>query len=228
MSNNGDEESDVGSMERETLQQQSLKREARLAAENENPVDPVFQGRNVQFELPEGLRAAARNRAPAGSVASVGSVAVFGRANRRTLDEIVLDEILVRKDDRGTPGSKIFVTNRAAATLGLTTKFLGSIHLLSKNAAGENMQKAKNIQDQFVSNLDVMGKLVERIKQYDMLLPLQIPKVYHDVVNVEDRWDMNNNDREIVDLSTHWVSCRWSTAAAGSVISTDTAPMSII
>ena len=66
------------------------------------------------------------------------------------------------------------------------------------------MQKAKNIQDQFVSNLDVMAKLAERIKQYDMLLPLQVPKEYYDVVNVEDRWDMTNPQREIVDLSKHW------------------------
>ena len=131
-------------------------------------------------------------------------MAVFGRANCRTLDEIVLDEVLVCKEDRGTPGTKIFATIRAAATLGLTVKFLGSIHLQSKNAAGENMQKAKNIQDQFVSNLDGMAKIVERIKQYDMLLPLQIPKEYHDVVNVEARWDMGNIRREIVDLSTHW------------------------
>jgi hypothetical protein len=133
------------------------------------------------------------NRVPGGStvpgestVSTNNSVAVFGRANHRTLEEIVLDEIIVQKEDRGTPGSKIFVSNRLAATQGLSIKFLGSIHLLSKNAAGENMQKAKNIQDQFVSNLDMMAKLAERIKQYDMLLPLQVPKDYYDIVNVED------------------------------------------
>jgi len=142
--------------------------------------------------------------AAARSVASQASVAMFGRANCCTIDEIVLDEVLVRKENRGTPGSKIFVANRAAATLGLDVKFLGSIHLQSKNAAGEHMQKAKNIQDQFVSNLDVMAKLVERIKQYDMLLPLQIPTVYNDVVDVEERWDMGNVDRDIMDLSKHW------------------------
>ncbi len=48
------------------------------------------------------------------------------------------------------------------------------------------MQKAKNIQDQFVSNLDVMVKVVERLKQYDMLMPLQVPKNYYDIVNVVD------------------------------------------
>ena len=48
------------------------------------------------------------------------------------------------------------------------------------------MQKAKNIQDQLVSNLEVMGKVVEHIKQYDMQTPLQIPKHYYDVVNVDD------------------------------------------
>ena len=96
------------------------------------------------------------------------------------------------------------MSNCVAATQGLSIKFLGSIHLPSKNAAGENMQKAKNIQDQFVSNLDVVAKPVERIKQYDMLLPLQVPKDYYDVVNVEDRWDMTNPQRKIVDLSKHW------------------------
>ena len=65
------------------------------------------------------------------------------------------------------------------------------------------MQKAKNIQDQFVSNLDVMAKLTERIKQFVMLLPLQIPKDYNDVVDVEERWDSSNPDR-IVDLSTQY------------------------
>ncbi len=94
--------------------------------------------------------------------------------------------------------------NRLAATQGLTVKSLGSAHLLSKNAAGENMQKAKNIQDQFVSNLDVMTKVVERIKQYDMLLPLQIPAEYYDVVGVEDWWNISNPNRNIVDLSSHW------------------------
>ena len=149
--------------------------------------------------------AACFNRVPGGSTVSTNnSVAVFGCANCRTLEEIVLDEIIIQKDNRGTPGSKIFVSNCVAATQGLSIKFLGSIHLPSKNAAGENMQKAKNIQDQFVSILDVMAKLAERIKQYDMLLPLQVPKDYYDVVNVEDRWDMTNPQRKIVDLSKHW------------------------
>jgi hypothetical protein len=70
--------------------------------------------------------------------------------------------------------------------MGLSVKFLGSVHLQSKNAAGEQMQKAKNIQDQFVSNLEVMNKLVERMRQYDLLLPLQIPKDYNDVIDVEE------------------------------------------
>ena len=99
---------------------------------------------------------------------------------------------------------KIFVANQLAATQALPNKFLGSVHLLSKNAAGENMQKAKNIQDQFVSNLDVMVKVVERLKQYDMLTPLQVPKNYYNVVNVEDRWDMANPHRDIIDLTAHW------------------------
>jgi hypothetical protein len=181
---------------------------------------PVNRNRGPGGSLPGAFNAGAANAAPAywncipavsaagvgdgGSVTTMGSVAVFGRANCRTLEEIVQDEVIVRKKDWGLPGFKLFVLNWLAATQGLTVKFLGSAHLLSRNAAGENMQKAKNIQDQFVSNLDVMTKVVKRIKQYDMLLPLQIPTVYYDVVGVEDRWDMSNPNRNIVDLSSHW------------------------
>ncbi len=234
MSNNGDEMSEMGSLERETrreqlLERERLERQARLAEVNEpieeqmprfeeqEPaanigVNPFRAGQDVQFELPENhplrARAAARNRVPsaaaaAGSVASQATVAAFGRTNRRTIEDLELDEVIVRKTDRGVSGSKIFVANRAAATMGLSVKFLGSVHLQSKNAAGEHMQKAKNIQDQFVSNLEVMNKLVERMKQYDLLLPLQIPKDYNDVIDVEERWDSSDPDR-IVDLSIHW------------------------
>ena len=37
-----------------------------------------------------------------------------------------------------------------------------------------------------------------------MLLLLQIPAEYYDVVGVEDWWDMSNPNRNIVDLSSHW------------------------
>ncbi len=92
--------------------------------------------------------------------------------------------MIVRKIDRGVPGSKIFVSNRTAATQALPVKFLESFHLLSKNAAGENNQKAKHKQDQFVSNLDVVKKLLERLNQYNLNTPFQIPKRYSDTVGV--------------------------------------------
>ena len=153
------------------------------------------------------------------SFASHGSVAVFGRAICRTLDKIIQDEVIVRKGDCGAPGSKIFVTNRSAATQALPIKFLGSFHLQSKNAAGENNQKAKHIQEEFVCNLDVVKNFLERVVQYDMKTPLQVPAVYHDIVSKdawEDRWDMTNPDREIIDLTAHWGKvtldhhcCKW-------------------
>ena len=139
--------------------------------------------------------------------ASLGSAAVFQNRTRRTLVQIQQDEVVVRKEDRGVPGSKIYVSNRTAATRSLSIKFLGSFHLQSKNAAGENLQKSKNLQDEFVSNLEVMKMLKERIHQYDLLIPFMVPKVYRDIVGVdawEGRWDTSNPNREIVDLTAHW------------------------
>ncbi len=131
----------------------------------------------------------ARSRAAArvgggGSVASHGSAAVFGCTVRRTLEEITQDEVIVRKGDRGVPGLKIFVSNWTAATQALLAKFLGYVYLQSKNAAGENNQKAKLIQEQFVSNLDVVKKLRGRMVQYDTKTPFMIPQGYSDTVGI--------------------------------------------
>ncbi len=96
--------------------------------------------------------------------------------------EIEQDKVVVRKGDRGLPGLKIYVANKIAATQSLLSKFLDSFHLQSKNAAGKNVQNSKHIQNEFVSNLEVMKKFKERVHQYDMRTPLQIPAIYPDIV----------------------------------------------
>ncbi len=113
----------------------------------------------------------------------------------------------MRKGNHGLPSSKIYVANRIAATQSLSSKFLDSFHLQSKNAAGKNVQKSKHIQDEFVSNLEVMKKFKERVHQYDMRTPLQVPAVYYDIVGEDAwdaRWDASNPHREIIDLTLHW------------------------
>ncbi len=61
-------------------------------------------------------------------------------------------------------------------------------------------------QGPFVCNLDAVKKFLKRVVQYNMKTLLQVPAVYHDVCKDtwEDRWDMTNPDREIVDLTAHW------------------------
>ncbi len=120
--------------------------------------------------------------ATAALLASQGRAAVFQQRARCTLLEIEQDKVAVRKDNHGLPGSKIHVANWIAATQSLSSKFLGSFHLQSKNAAGENVQKLKHIQDEFVLNLEVMKKFKEHVHQYNMKTPLQVPAVYHDIV----------------------------------------------
>ena len=178
---------------------------------SDNSQDSALLGVPAVVAVPQG-------GAPVGGAASVadqsfasavGSVAVFGRTTRRTILELEQNEVVVRKGDRGVPSSKAYVTNRAAATKSLSNKFLGSFHLRSKNADGENVQKSQHIQEQFVSNLMVMKELRERAVQYDLRGPFQVPAVYHDIVGEdawEGRWDTSNPNRVIVDLLTHWGS----------------------
>jgi hypothetical protein len=75
---------------------------------NDNPPVHIVNAR-------AGGAAQPRSRPPggttAGGVTTVHIVAVFGRANHRTLEEIVLGEVIVRKGDRGSSGLKIFVAN---------------------------------------------------------------------------------------------------------------------
>jgi hypothetical protein len=121
--------------------------------------------------------------------------------------EIEQDKVVVHKGDFGLPGLKVYVANQIAATHSLLSQFLGSFHLQSKNAAGEKVQKLKHIQDEFVSNLEVMKKFKERVHQYDMRTPLQVPAVYRDIVGEgawDAQWDASNSNREIVDLTLHW------------------------
>ncbi len=121
-------------------------------------------------------------------MASQCSAAVFQQRARCTLFEIEQDKVDVHKGDCGLPGSKVYVANKIAATQSLLSKFLGSFHLQSVNAAGENVQKLKHIQDEFVSNLEVMKRFKEHGHQYDMRTPPQVPAVYCDIVG-EDAWD---------------------------------------
>jgi hypothetical protein len=143
----------------------------------------VLEGVPPDIAVPGGGASVADSFASA-----VGSAVVLQRRQRRTILELEQDEVVVRKGDRGDPSSKTYVTNRAAATKPLSLKFLGSYHLQSKNADGENVQKNN---------------------QYDLRGPLQIPVLYHDIVGedaADGRWDSFNPDREIVDLTTHWGS----------------------
>jgi hypothetical protein len=52
-----------------------------------------------------------------------------------------------------------------------------------------------------------MKKFKERVHQYDMRTPLQVPAVYRDIVGEDAwdaRWDASNPNRKIVDLTLHW------------------------
>ncbi len=118
----------------------------------------------------------------------------------------------MRKGDHGLPGLKVYIANRIAATQSLSSKFLGSFHLQSKNAAGKNVQKLKHIQDEFGSNLEVMKKFKERVHQYNMRTPLQVPAVYHDIVG-EDAWEARWDALRFCDVGWRMLcnkGCGWN------------------
>ena len=158
----------------------------------DNESVPSLQNKNAFGGVPAAIRVPRGDlnlRSVGGaSVASVGSAAVFQHCTCHTLLEIEHDEVVVRKEDCGLPGTKTYADNCFADTQSLAVKFLGSFHLLSKNADGENVQKLKHIQDKFVLNLEVVKKFKEWVQHYDMRTPLQVPAVFYNVVG-EDAWE---------------------------------------
>ena len=60
------------------------------------------------IEVPRRPRRPIQGSVAGASIASHGSVSVFGCATHRTLDEIIQDEVIIQKGDCGAPGLKIF------------------------------------------------------------------------------------------------------------------------
>jgi len=117
--------------------------------EDKNEDDDEFAG--VGPEIAVASRGARASRAGTGAVsiaaASIGaaSLGVQFRATRRTLDELNQGEIIARKQDRGSQGSKTYIAIRKAATTPLPNKLLGPQFLGAKNKEGELLNRSKMI-----------------------------------------------------------------------------------
>ena len=114
------------------------------------------------------------------ALAGAASLGLQFRQRRRTLKELMEGNIIARKQDRGTKGSKTYIPICKAATTALPDKLLGSHFLGAKNKDGELLNCNKSIQEDYLSNLQSLKPIIEQMEHYDMKPMLNIPSFYDD------------------------------------------------
>jgi hypothetical protein len=102
-------------------------------------------------------------------------------------------------------GSKTYIAIRKAATTPLPNKLLGPRFLGAKNKEGELLNRSKNIQEEYLSNLQALKPIIQQFTHYGLKGILQVPSVYDDHgLTFEDQWNFSGPDFTTVDLTKHW------------------------
>ena len=150
-----------------------------------------------------------------GSVGSIiGTGNYFDDTVQRSRRVVAARKIVCPKTTRGLQGSRDYSRQHAAATAPLPELFGAAKHFRTKNADGELAYKYKDIQSEYVGNLDKLKLYRKRLEAFDMLSPFYIPAWINPMaISVNDRW----GDRRAgcVDLTKHWSqislehACAW-------------------
>jgi len=123
-------------------------------------------------------------------------------------------KIVCPKNTRGLQGSRDYSRQHAAATAALPDFFGAAKHFRTKNAEGELAYKYKDIQSEYVGNLDKLKLYRKRLEAFDMLSPSYIPELIDPhAFSVNGSWGDRMTGR--VDLIKHWSqislehACAW-------------------
>ena len=136
----------------------------------------------------------------------------WGRAAKRTKEEILNCRVVCLKSKRGLEGSRERDVHHSNATRALAQTFGAAKHFVPKNSEGESEStKYADIQSEYVGNLSKIKLLESRVIAYDMMAPFVVPKLM-DAYNqdVQLRW----GDRaDGFNLFRHWSKVSLSVVA---------------
>jgi hypothetical protein len=112
-------------------------------------------------------------------------------------------KVVFPKDTRELQGSRDYSRQHAAATAALPDLFGTAKHFHTNNADGELAYKYKDIQSEYVGNVDKLKLYRKRLEAFDMLSPFYIPEwIDPQAFSVNDLWGDRRNGA--VDLTKHW------------------------
>jgi hypothetical protein len=116
-----------------------------------------------------------------GGSSSVGSHSViptrnyFNESAHHSRRDIFNPKVVCPKEKRGAQGSCDYCCNHAAATAALPELFGAAKHFRTKNSDGELAYKYKDIQSEYVGNLDKLKLFWKRLVAFDMLNLFMVP-----------------------------------------------------
>jgi hypothetical protein len=114
----------------------------------------------------------------AGSISSHSVVATgnyFDETARRSRHVISARKVICPKNKHGVQGLCDYSWHHEAAAAALPELFGTAKHYRTKNADGELSYKYKDIQSEYVGNLDKLKLFRKRMEAFDMLGPFLIP-----------------------------------------------------
>jgi hypothetical protein len=99
-------------------------------------------------------------------------------------------KVICPKNAHGVQGLRDYSQHHEVATAALPELFGVAKHYRTKNAVGELSYKYKDIQSEYVGNLDKLKLFRKRMEAFVMLNPFLIPIWMNPMaISVVDRWD---------------------------------------
>ena len=127
----------------------------------------------------------------------------FDETARRSHHVISARKVICPKNKHGVQGLCDYSWHHEAATAALPELFGAAKHYRTKNADGELSYKYKDIQSEYVGNLDKLKLFRKCMEAFDMLNPFLIPIWTNPMaISVVDCW--GDRKSEAVDLMKHW------------------------
>ena len=141
--------------------------------------------------------------ASAGSRSIIPTGNYFDDTTRRSRRMVSARKVVCPKGKRGDQGSRDYSRHHSAATAAIPELFGAAKHFRTKNADGELSYKYKDIQSEYVGNLDKLKLFRKRMEAFDMFDPFLIPTwTDPDAISVLDRW--GDRKLDVIDLTKHW------------------------
>jgi hypothetical protein len=148
----------------------------------------ALHGRRSAAPVPSVVRTGGAGSISSRSVVATGNY--FNETARRSRHVISARKVIFPNNAHGVQGSRDYSWHHEATTAVLPELFGAAKHYCTKNADGELSYKYKDIQSEYVGNLDKLKLFRKHMEAFDMLDPFLIPVWMNPMaISIVDCWE---------------------------------------